>query len=107
YADYLYEQGDPRGDLIQVQLALERTDLPEEERKHLQGREKTLLNRTEVACLGPELVALRAMRLDYDWACYEFDYTLRRGWLHSISHKGVFNSTFARALESPQARLLR
>ena len=48
-----------RGELIQVQLALEKADLPEEERRRLKAREKKLLQQTEEACLGRELAALR------------------------------------------------
>src|SRR6516165_11926443 len=43
YADYLSEQGDPGGELIQVQLALEDAGRPAEERKQLRKREAELL----------------------------------------------------------------
>jgi uncharacterized protein (TIGR02996 family) len=59
YADYLAEQGDPRGELIQVQLALEDPGRPAEERKQLQEREKGLLKRHArqwLGDLGPLLV---------------------------------------------------
>src|SRR5262249_25890457 len=36
YADYLSEQGDPRGEFIQIQLALEDESRPAAERKQLQ-----------------------------------------------------------------------
>jgi uncharacterized protein (TIGR02996 family) len=42
YADYLTEQGDPQGELIQVQLALEDEGRPAAERKELRKREKAL-----------------------------------------------------------------
>jgi uncharacterized protein (TIGR02996 family) len=109
HADYLHEQGDPRGDLIQVQLALEKDDLPEAERHLLKTREKRLLQQTEEACLGPELLALRARRIAaLDWCCYQFDHALRRGWLHSLVLKGVLDATLARTLAlAPPTRLLR
>ena len=44
YADYLQEQGDPRGELIQMQLALEDATRPAEERQRLRQREKELLD---------------------------------------------------------------
>jgi uncharacterized protein (TIGR02996 family) len=49
YADLLTEQGDPQGEFIQVQLALEDEGLPAAERKRLQQREEELLkaHRTE------------------------------------------------------------
>src|SRR5262249_4774445 len=40
YADWLIEQDDPRGEFIQVQLALEDTALSPPQRKQLQDREK-------------------------------------------------------------------
>src|SRR5262249_28733887 len=43
YADYLMERGEPRGELIQVQLALERDGLPAAERARLRKREGELL----------------------------------------------------------------
>src|SRR5262245_52486862 len=51
YADYLVEQGDPRGEFIQVQLALERP-LPGAERKRLHQREEELLAAHEREWLG-------------------------------------------------------
>jgi uncharacterized protein (TIGR02996 family) len=42
-ADYLLEHGDPRGEFIQVQLALEDEPLPRDRRKELKAREKALL----------------------------------------------------------------
>ena len=44
YADLLAEQGDPRGEFIQTQLALEDPGRSPEERKRLQQRERELLD---------------------------------------------------------------
>jgi uncharacterized protein (TIGR02996 family) len=52
YADYLAEQGSPRGDFMQVQIALESESRPTEERKQLQAREKELLAKHEGEWLG-------------------------------------------------------
>jgi uncharacterized protein (TIGR02996 family) len=52
YADYLLEQGDPRGEFIQVQLALEDTNLPAAERAKLQEREKELLAAHQAKWVG-------------------------------------------------------
>src|SRR5262249_39601743 len=43
YADYLVEQGDPRGEFIQVQFALESVTTTDQRRQELQAREKDLL----------------------------------------------------------------
>jgi len=52
YADYLQEQGDPRGEFIQVQLALEDPERTAEERQELQRRERELLTEHEREWLG-------------------------------------------------------
>jgi uncharacterized protein (TIGR02996 family) len=52
YADYLAEQGSPRGEFMQVQLALEDESRPKTERKQLQAREKELLAKHERDWLG-------------------------------------------------------
>jgi uncharacterized protein (TIGR02996 family) len=53
YADYLTDQGDPRGDFMRVQLALENEDLPAAERKKLKSQENKLLAAHEADWLGP------------------------------------------------------
>src|SRR5262249_27323966 len=52
YADYLRDQGDPRGEFIQVQLALEDPARSPEERKRLKKREDELLDVHEREWLG-------------------------------------------------------
>lgn len=52
YADWLQEQGDPRGEFIAVQLALEDESRPAPERKALQERERELLAEHEREWLG-------------------------------------------------------
>ncbi|HEY7422685.1 MAG TPA: WGR domain-containing protein [Gemmataceae bacterium] len=52
YADYLQEQGDPRGEFIQVQLALEDESKSPEERKKLKQREKALLKKHQAEWVG-------------------------------------------------------
>ncbi len=111
YADFLSEQGEPRGELIQVQLALENPNLPAGERQRALAREKELLARLADDCLGSDLVALRARYgTDYqaDWQPYAFDYTIRRGWLHRVVHRGPLDTILAVGLvNAPGTRLLR
>jgi uncharacterized protein (TIGR02996 family) len=52
YADYLAERGDPRGELMQVQIALEDEDRAAAEHKKLRAREKELLEAHEREWLG-------------------------------------------------------
>lgn len=53
YADHLAEQGDPRGELMQVHLALEDATRPPAERKELERREKALIRQHQRQWLGP------------------------------------------------------
>ena len=52
YADWLAERDDPRGEFMQVQIALENEELPADERKQLQSRENALLAAHEREWLG-------------------------------------------------------
>jgi uncharacterized protein (TIGR02996 family) len=52
YADYLVEQGDPRGEFMQVQIALEDESRPKAERERLKKREKELLEKHEKEWAG-------------------------------------------------------
>jgi uncharacterized protein (TIGR02996 family) len=67
YADYLTERGDPRGEFIQVQLALEDESLPAAERKQLQTREKELLKAHAKNWLGAWAGHEDARHPGYDW----------------------------------------
>ena len=52
YADYLEEQGDPRGEFVRIQLALESPHHSPAERKELQRREKELLDAHQAEWVG-------------------------------------------------------
>jgi uncharacterized protein (TIGR02996 family) len=53
YADFLAERDDPRGEFMQVQIALEDATRRADERSGLRAREKELLERHERDWLGP------------------------------------------------------
>src|SRR5262249_8298558 len=53
YGDWLDEQGDPRGEFIQVQLALEDSSCQASHRRELLEREKELLAAHQDEWLGP------------------------------------------------------
>jgi uncharacterized protein (TIGR02996 family) len=53
YADYLTERGDPRGEFMQIQLALEDKNRPAAERKRLAARERELFTEYGRDWLGP------------------------------------------------------
>jgi uncharacterized protein (TIGR02996 family) len=52
YADWLFDQGDPRGELMQVQLALEEEGRDPDERTRLRQRETELLAAHQAEWLG-------------------------------------------------------
>jgi uncharacterized protein (TIGR02996 family) len=105
YADYLTEQGDPRGEFISVQLALEDPGRIWE-RDALAAREKELLDEHERAWLGGLAPHLLDVALD---RVSELTHRWRRGFLASLSVLELTNSfTFAQALATePTARHLR
>jgi uncharacterized protein (TIGR02996 family) len=113
YADYLAEHDDPRGEFMQVQLALEDESLATPARKKLQAREKALLKKHEREWLGPlvectldgEPVAYWTKRKQSTRA--PVGHSFARGWLNRLEfHNLKVNE--ARALaKSPGARLLR
>jgi uncharacterized protein (TIGR02996 family) len=115
YADYLQEQGDPRGEFIQVQLALEDEKKSAAERKKLQKREKELLAAHEREWLGDlapylldneGIIGYAAERYqDSDEKAAEFRFG--RGWLESVHFKTLgFEPAWVLAW-SPRSRLLR
>jgi uncharacterized protein (TIGR02996 family) len=111
YADWLAEQGDPRGEFIQVQLALEKPDLAAAERKRLQKREKQLLDahaRQWLGGLAPTLLDGQQPGLPgWQREDQHVDFAFARGWLDSLS-VGCLTVQFARALaRAPESRLLR
>jgi uncharacterized protein (TIGR02996 family) len=104
YADYLAEQGDPRGELIQVQLALEDAGRPAEERKQLRKREAELLKRHGRQWLG-DLGRLLVGK----WSGPDkpYHYQLARGWLDLVRVLPFPDGIVATVARSPQLRLLR
>src|SRR5437762_113242 len=109
YADWLTEQGDPRGEFIQVQLALESEGLPTSERQKLQRREKALLKEHESEWVG-EWAALAQEtgpegrgQLPMPGPKYRFE----RGCLAEVN-LDLMNLACARAfVAAPQTRLVR
>jgi uncharacterized protein (TIGR02996 family) len=113
YADYLTEQGDPRGEFMQVQLALEDETLKPKSRLELIAREKELLAEYERDWLG----ALAPWILDAKSNTYYFNnqtverkpiyHRFERGWLAELNFAEIRVVT-ARAMRNcPSARFLR
>ena len=99
YADWLTEQGDPRGEFMQTQLALEDESRPAKERKKLQARERQLLKQHRREWLG-ELAGVGR-----GGPAWKFGFS--RGWLSSV-RVPLLSVKGARVLaRAPAAKLLR
>ena len=103
YADYLMEQGDPRGEFIQAQLALEDESRPAAERKKLRAREAELLALHAKEWLGD---AGRFLVGDWSGPDKPWRWSFRRGWLDSVRLMPSPDAVIASLARSPEARLL-
>ncbi len=107
YADYLVEQDDPRGEFMQVQIALEDDATPRDDRDDLKEREAALLaahQREWLGELAPHLLD-RDERGDHDRPAVEFWWA--RGFLSEMRVQ-YFTVPLARAVaDTPAARFLR
>ena len=104
YADYLMEQGDPRGEFVQTQLALEDPSRSAAERDPLHKRESELLarhGRTWLGDLGRFLVGKQS------GPDKPMDYQFVRGWLDAVRVLPAPEAVLASLANAPQARLLR
>jgi uncharacterized protein (TIGR02996 family) len=104
YADYLIEAGDPRGEFIQVQLALEDENRPKSDRDALRKREKALLKKH-----GPEWLCELGRFLVGEWSGEDkpYHYRFARGWLETVRTLPVPDALVETLARSPEARLLR
>jgi uncharacterized protein (TIGR02996 family) len=124
YGDFLAEQGHPRGEFIQVQLALEDPTRRPEERRLLQQREKELLREHEREWLGElaplllgttqEQEALFAAempdhlsRVEYTTEHMHFRYSWARGWLERFECDNLGVEMARKLGRALVARLLR
>jgi uncharacterized protein (TIGR02996 family) len=111
YADYLVEHGDPQGEFMQTQIALEDAKLSKSARTALQKKEAELLKKHEAEWVGdwPKLYAEptntegRGQINHTGGKKYEF----KRGVLAAV-HFGDLTVAAARAfVKSPQTRFVR
>jgi uncharacterized protein (TIGR02996 family) len=98
YADLLIEEGDPRGEFIRVQLALE-TAPDGSERDVLRAREHALLSDHIDTWLG----SLAGPLFDTGGTRFGF----RRGWLDEIEVPSVRADLAEQIASAPEIRLLR
>src|SRR5262245_32974951 len=99
YADLLMEEGDPRGEFVQVQLALEEEGRTPAERKRLARREKALRathRREWLGGLAPDFLRKNGP------PSFEF----RRGWVHALRVENLGVEQARRLAAAPELRLL-
>jgi uncharacterized protein (TIGR02996 family) len=106
YADYLVEQGDPRGEFMQVQIALEDEARPKKDRAALKKREAELLATHEREWLGELAPYALDHETDPDSIPY-LDYVWRRGFLAELDAQCVTTGLGQAIVSSPVTRLLR
>ena len=109
YGDYLTEIGDPRGELVQVQLALEDTSRTPAQRKTLEAVEKQILVDHQKAWFGPlgeYLIDQRDVGEYLRKAGVQNRYRLRRGWLDSVSFAQPSLRAMRVLSRAPIARML-
>lgn len=108
YADYLHEQGDPRGEFIQTQLALEDPIRKKSDRKQLEALEQELLQayqRQWLSELSPFLLGKKGSLPDH--VLTDYQYRFHRGWIDSLKvHHLTFEFTEVLAA-SPYLHMLR
>ncbi len=118
YADFLQEQGDPRGEFIQVQLALEDPQRTEAERRKLQARVKELLrehHRQWLGILADDLLPPEEeASLRWSSTSHLTEHQFARGWLDSLAVRyndedfGRWPGRLGPMMRlAPEARLLR
>jgi uncharacterized protein (TIGR02996 family) len=112
YADWLMQQGDPRGEFIQVQLGLEDSALPAEGRKQLQEREGKLLQEHGRKWLGGLADFLldqkdipNYLRQSDNKSGYFFGFA--RGWLDTLQAPYLPIDCADILAKAPETRLLR
>jgi uncharacterized protein (TIGR02996 family) len=113
YADYLAEQGDPRGEFMQVQIALEDEKRTQVERTTLKKQEAKLLKEHEKDWLGP----LAAVTVDAEPVSFwdggkeglraPVAHRFTRGWLSRLEFHGLTVAEARALARASQARLLR
>ncbi len=113
FADLLAEKGDPRGEFMQVQIALEDESRPKKERDQLKKQEEALLKAHEREWLGPLAeVTIDAKPVD-GWVNgtrttrAPVGHAFARGWLSRLEFHELSVKEARTLAQSPGASLLR
>jgi len=112
YADLLIEQGDPRGDYVRLQLALEDRQQPLERLRAMEQEAFELSQRHEAAWLGPlaghvNVVAWGNPRgTSVEVRRPNVEFTMRRGWLNEVRVRNLSGEVQDALVACPIARLV-
>lgn len=116
YADWLEEQGNPRGEFIRAQISLLDSDLEEEERQELKYRETELLREHEsewLKMLMPYLIDWRFHRGFVEYIRVTASVFINQGQdlfdtepVRSASFVEIFQVDFATLMNTPSLRML-
>ncbi len=107
YADWLTDRGDPRGELIHVQLKLEDASLSPAERDKIRAREAELFAahaRDFLGALAGPLLDQGEGDSDWDFGCR---HRFRWGFLDTIETSSLTVELVRGLLASPETRFLR
>lgn len=109
YADALIEQGDPRGELIQLQLTLESPAIEGLRRRELEMQVLGLLAAHQGKWLGPDLTRFLGGYGYQGWRPDEqvVDIRFARGWLHTVQFHSIIPQAAHALAKAPIARFLR
>lgn len=99
YADYLQEKSDPKGEYLQLMLALEDENLDDKQSKKFERRTKKLLRDNKLHWLGDLMLLLR--KEDH------FEFEMRRGWVDRLVIRWLTQAQAEILSQSPHIRLLR
>ena len=106
YADYLMEQNNPRGEFMQVQLALEDETLTKPQRAALTNKEAALLKTHQEEWLGPLAPFLQKQKMPQDIPT-QILYKFRRGWLTELWISSLGVELVRAMIQTPELRFLQ
>jgi uncharacterized protein (TIGR02996 family) len=107
YADWLIEHNDPRGEFMQVQLALEDESRSKAERKKLQEREAELLEEYEREWLGELAPFMLDVEIYSQYADDPPEWGWQQGFLSRVQVQHLAAAFTQVLATSPAARFLR
>ena len=112
YADWLTENGDPRGDYIRLQLALEDKTQPADQLKAMEQAAEKIRKKHEADWLGSfnefvnpskwQILTHLRRSVDRDLVAH-----FRWGWMHEVAITAPTDQFWASLLASPASRLLQ